>query len=66
MDRPFSLFGEGLAWYSMEGSFSEFRQMAQVSAQMSQLHLSGSRQAGGNEAESRAEAALAGLFFLRV
>lgn len=39
MDRPFSLFGDGFAWYSMDGSLSEFRQMAHVSAQMSQLHM---------------------------
>jgi hypothetical protein len=39
IERPFSLFGLGLAWYSIDGSFREFRQMAQVSAQMSQLHL---------------------------
>ena len=32
IDKPFSLFGEGFAWYSMLGSFSELRQMAQVSA----------------------------------
>jgi hypothetical protein len=28
MERPLSLVGLGLAWYSMEGSFREFRQMA--------------------------------------
>jgi hypothetical protein len=39
MDRPFSLFGDGFAWYSIEGSFRELRQIAQVSAQISQLHL---------------------------
>jgi hypothetical protein len=33
------LFGDGLAWYSIDGSLSEFRQMAHVSAQMSQLHI---------------------------
>ena len=39
MDRPFSLFGDGFAWYSMDGSFRELRQIAHVSAQISQLHL---------------------------
>ncbi len=39
MERPFSLFGDGLAWYSIDGSFNELRQMAHVSAQISQLHL---------------------------
>ena len=39
MDNPFSVFEDGLAWYSMEGSFNELRQMAQVSAQMSQDHI---------------------------
>ena len=39
IERPFSLFGDGFAWYSMLGSLSEFRQMAQVSAQMSQDHM---------------------------
>ena len=39
IDRPFSLFGDGFAWYSIEGSFRELRQIAQVSAQISQLHL---------------------------
>ena len=39
IERPFSLFGEGFAWYSMDGSLSEFLQMAQVSAQMSQDHM---------------------------
>ena len=29
----------GFAWYSMDGSLSEFRQMAHVSAQMSQDHM---------------------------
>ena len=28
-----------LTWYSIEGSFNEFLQMAQVSAQMSQDHI---------------------------
>ena len=39
MLRPFSLFGEGFAWYSMLGSFNEFLQIAHVSAQMSQDHM---------------------------
>ena len=39
IERPFSLFGDGFAWYSIDGSLSEFRQMAQVSAQMSQDHM---------------------------
>jgi len=39
IDRPLSLVGDGLAWYSMEGSLRELRQMAQVSAQMSQDHM---------------------------
>merc|ERR1719399_1048479 len=39
IDSPFSLLGEGFAWYSMLGSFRELRQMAHVSAQMSQLHM---------------------------
>jgi hypothetical protein len=39
IDRPFSVFVEGLAWYSIEGSFKELRQMAHVSAQMSQDHM---------------------------
>ena len=39
IERPFSLLGEGLAWYSIDGSFNELRQIAHVSAQMSQLHL---------------------------
>eukprot|EP00621_Florenciella_sp_RCC1693_P013623 CAMPEP_0182531232 /NCGR_PEP_ID=MMETSP1323-20130603/8334_1 /TAXON_ID=236787 /ORGANISM="Florenciella parvula, Strain RCC1693" /LENGTH=147 /DNA_ID=CAMNT_0024740751 /DNA_START=497 /DNA_END=938 /DNA_ORIENTATION=+ len=33
------LLGEGLAWYSIDGSFNELRQIAHVSAQMSQLHM---------------------------
>ena len=28
IDRPLSLVGEGLAWYSIDGSFKELRQMA--------------------------------------
>ena len=28
MDKPLSFVGDGFAWYSMDGSFSEFRQMA--------------------------------------
>ena len=38
-------FGRALAswlpwsWYSIDGSFNELRQIAHVSAQMSQLHL---------------------------
>ena len=47
MERPFSLLGLGLAWYSMDGSFSELRQMAHVSAQMSQLHLQRNKQNRG-------------------
>ncbi len=39
MLRPFSLLGEGFAWYSIEGSLSEFRHIAHVSAQMSQDHI---------------------------
>jgi len=39
MLKPFSLLGEGLAWYSIEGSLRELRQMAQVSAQISQDHI---------------------------
>lgn len=39
MERPFSLLGEGLAWYSMEGSLRLFRQMAHVSAHMSHDHI---------------------------
>ena len=39
MLRPFSLLGLGFAWYSIDGSFNEFLQMAQVSAQMSQDHM---------------------------
>ena len=39
MLRPFSLFGEGFAWYSIDGSFNEFLQIAHVSAQMSQDHM---------------------------
>ena len=39
IDKPFSLLGLGFAWYSIDGSFNEFLQMAQVSAQMSQDHM---------------------------
>ena len=39
MLNPASLFGEGFAWYSIEGSFSELRQIAHVSADMSQDHI---------------------------
>jgi len=38
MDRPSSDALVGLAWYSMDGSCSELRQMAHVSVQMDQLH----------------------------
>jgi hypothetical protein len=40
IERPFSLFADGFAWYSIDGSFKLFRQIAHVSAQISQLHLS--------------------------
>jgi hypothetical protein len=33
------LFGDGLAWYSIDGSLRLFRQIAHVSAQMSQDHM---------------------------
>ena len=39
MLSPLPLLGDGLAWYSMEGSLRELRQIAQVSAQMSQDHM---------------------------
>ena len=39
MESPFSFVLEGLAWYSIEGSFNEFLQMAQVSAHMSHAHI---------------------------
>lgn len=39
MLNPLSLAGLGLAWYSMDGSLRELRQMAQVSAQESQDHM---------------------------
>ena len=39
MLRPFSLLGLGFAWYSIDGSFNEFLQIAHVSAQMSQDHM---------------------------
>ena len=39
IDKPFSLFGDGFAWYSIDGSFNEFLQIAHVSAQMSQDHM---------------------------
>jgi hypothetical protein len=38
MDRPSSDALVGLAWYSMDGSCSELRQMAHVSVQIDQLH----------------------------
>jgi hypothetical protein len=38
MDSPSSEACVGLAWYSMDGSCSELRQMAHVSVQMLQLH----------------------------
>ena len=38
MERPSSEALVGLAWYSMDGSCSELRQMAHVSVQMDQLH----------------------------
>jgi hypothetical protein len=39
IERPFSVFAEGLAWYSIDGSLRELRQMAHVSAQMSHDHM---------------------------
>ena len=39
IDKPFSLLGLGFAWYSIDGSFNEFLQIAHVSAQMSQDHM---------------------------
>ena len=39
MLSPLSLVGDGLAWYSMDGSLRLLRQMAHVSAQISQLHM---------------------------
>ncbi len=39
MLSPLSFVGLGLAWYSMDGSLIELRQMAQCSAQESQLHM---------------------------
>ena len=39
MLSPLSFVLDGFAWYSMEGSFNEFRQMAQVSAQISHDHI---------------------------
>ena len=52
IERPFSLLGEGLAWYSIDGSFKELRQIAHVSAQMSQLHLRACVRAGGRVGET--------------
>ena len=39
MDNPASLLGDGLAWYSMDGSLRLLRQIAQVSAEMSHDHM---------------------------
>jgi hypothetical protein len=39
MLKPLSLVGEGLAWYSIEGSLRELRQIAHVSAQISHDHM---------------------------
>jgi len=39
MLRPFSLLGDGFAWYSMDGSFKLLRQIAHVSAHISQDHI---------------------------
>ena len=39
IDRPFSFAALGLAWYSIEGSFREFLQIAQVSAHISHDHI---------------------------
>lgn len=39
MLSPLSLVGLGLAWYSIDGSDILFRQIAQCSAQESQLHI---------------------------
>ena len=39
IDKPFSLAALGLAWYSIEGSFKEFLQIAQVSCGTSQAHI---------------------------
>jgi len=56
IDSPFSFAGEGDAWYSIDGSFNEFRQMAQVSAQMSQDHMvTAFHSVGRGEVEQRTE-----------
>ncbi len=39
MLNPDSLLGDGFAWYSIDGSFKLLRQIAHVSAQMSQDHI---------------------------
>jgi len=57
MDSPLSLVGDGFAWYSIDGSLSEFRQIAHVSAHISHDHIAtafhfliSNRGAFGNEA----------------
>ena len=39
IESPFSLALLGLAWYSMDGSLRELRQIAHVSAQISHDHM---------------------------
>jgi len=39
IERPLSLVGDGFAWYSIDGSLRELRQIAHVSAHISQDHM---------------------------